>query len=90
MRAGVEAVGRHPSLWPSAVALLAGLVPTRWWRRAPFLPLPDRRWLAFRMETAYGDPAAVPPGGDLVAYLAWQRAERARRQGIDASARRWR
>ncbi len=88
MRAGAEALAGHPSLWPSAATLLAGLVPSGWWRRPPFLPLPDRRWLAFRMETAYGDPAAVPPGGDLVAYLVWQRAERARRQRIGGSARR--
>ena len=31
-----------------------------WWRKAPFLPLPDRSYLAWRMYTAYGDETAVP------------------------------
>lgn len=69
---------RRPSLWPVAIAVLFGLVPSRWWRRSPFLPVPDRRWLAFRMETAYGDPTAVPDAADLLAYLDWARAERRR------------
>lgn len=77
----MAAVGRRPSLWPVALSVAAGLVPARWWRRRPFLPVPDRRWLAFRMETAYGDPGAVPTADDLAAYLGWARVERARRRG---------
>ena len=33
----------------------------RWWRRWPFLPLPPREYLRWRMLTAYGDQDAVPP-----------------------------
>lgn len=66
----------RPDLWPSAVLTAATLVPRRWWGRAPYLPLPDRRWLAFRLETAYGDPEQLPEGDDLLAYLAWASAER--------------
>ncbi|MHB1598166.1 MAG: hypothetical protein ACYCXY_04620 [Acidimicrobiales bacterium] len=33
--------------------------------------MPDREWLGFRMETAYGDRHAVPPPGDVVEFLRW-------------------
>jgi hypothetical protein len=50
------------------------IVPTRWWRRAPFLPIPDKRWIAFRMETAYGDGTAVPDVTALREVLEWNAA----------------
>ena len=45
----------------------------RWWTRPPFLPLPDQTYLRWRMYTAYGDEAAVPPGDDVVAFARWRR-----------------
>ena len=42
-----------------------------WWRRPPFLPLPDREYVRWRMYTAYGDADAVPPVEDLVRYARW-------------------
>lgn len=47
---------------------------TGWWHRPPFLPLPERSYLAFRLETQYG-AAGAPARGDLVAYLEWCRDE---------------
>jgi hypothetical protein len=44
-----------------------------WWRRAPFLPLPDRAYLRWRMYTAYGDEAAVPPPDDVIRFARWRR-----------------
>jgi len=44
-----------------------------WWRRAPFLPLPDRTYLRWRMYTAYGDEAAVPPLRDVIGFARWRR-----------------
>ena len=73
------AVARRPRLWPTTVAVALRLAPRRWWRRAPYLPLPDRGYLAFRMETAYGDPDRVPGPHDVVDYLEWCR--RLRRSG---------
>lgn len=67
------AVLRRPRLWPAALAQAGRLAPDGWWRRPPFLPLPDRAWLRFRMETAYGRPDAVPEPGDLVVFLEWAR-----------------
>ena len=43
----------------------------RWYRTFPFLPLPPRSYLRWRMETAYGDPDAVPPPRELERYLRW-------------------
>ena len=44
-----------------------------WWARAPFLPLPDRTYLRWRMYTAYGDEAAVPPARDVERFARWRR-----------------
>jgi hypothetical protein len=44
-----------------------------WWTRAPFLPLPDRPYLRWRMYTAYGDEHAVPPIDDVVRFARWRR-----------------
>lgn len=45
----------------------------RWWTQAPFLPVPDRTYLRWRMYTAYGDEAAVPPGEDVIRFARWRR-----------------
>jgi hypothetical protein len=71
-RAGLVAVLRRPSLWPTAVSTLAALAPDRWWRTPPFLPIPDRRVMDWRMTTAYGSPDTALDAHDLVAYLEWR------------------
>jgi hypothetical protein len=45
----------------------------RWWTRPPYLPLPDRDYLRWRMYTAYADEAAVPPAEDVVRFARWRR-----------------
>jgi hypothetical protein len=44
-----------------------------WWRQPPFLPLPDRTYLRWRMYTAYADGSAVPPADDVVRFARWRR-----------------
>lgn len=44
-----------------------------WMRRPPFLPLPAREYLRWRMYTAYGDEEAVPPADDIVRFARWRR-----------------
>jgi hypothetical protein len=44
-----------------------------WWRRPPFVPLPDRTYLRWRMYTAYGSEDAVPPVEDVVRFARWRR-----------------
>ena len=45
----------------------------QWWVQTPFLPLPDRTYLRWRMYTAYGDEAAVPPSEDVIRFARWRR-----------------
>jgi hypothetical protein len=44
-----------------------------WYRRPPFLPLPPRDYVRWRMFTAYGDENAVPPPDDVVRFARWRR-----------------
>ena len=44
-----------------------------WYRRPPFLPLPPRDYIRWRMLTAYGDEEAVPPLDDVVRFARWRR-----------------
>jgi hypothetical protein len=44
-----------------------------WWRVPPFLPVPDRTYLRWRMYTAYADEDAVPPADDVVRFARWRR-----------------
>ncbi|HSJ27846.1 MAG TPA: hypothetical protein VLB67_06505 [Acidimicrobiia bacterium] len=50
-----------------------------WWRRPPFLPIPDRRHLSWRRVTAYGEDRPVDTQ-DLKAFLLW--SDRQRRAGV--------
>jgi len=44
-----------------------------WLHRFPFLPLPPREYLRWRMFTAYGDENAIPPVDDVVNFARWRR-----------------
>ena len=71
----VAAVVRRPRLWSTALTALFELAPNQWWRRRPFLPLPDPDWLHFRIVTAYGGDGTLPMRSeDLVAWLDWKRS----------------
>lgn len=72
------AVARRPSLWGVAAAQVFRLARRGWWRRPPFLPVPDREYLRFRLETQYGSDREPTPG-DVVTYLHWCRTFRAGR-----------
>jgi hypothetical protein len=39
--------------------------------RFPFLPVPDRTYVRWRMYTAYGDYDAIPPASDVERYALW-------------------
>jgi hypothetical protein len=45
----------------------------RWWATAPFLPVPDRTYLEWRMYTAYASEDAVPPVEDVIRFARWRR-----------------
>lgn len=86
--ATVAAVVRRPGLWSTAVGQARRLGRRRWWARAPFLPVPDRDWLRFRLETQYGDPAHPPVAADVVTWLEWARRNQASNAASRGPARR--
>lgn len=70
----IVAVIPHPSLWWTGLRQAFVLAGRGWWRRPPFLPLPARDYLRFRIETAYGGAGDQEPAPrDLVTYLRWCR-----------------
>lgn len=42
-----------------------------WLSHFPFLPLPSREYVRWRMHTAYGAYDTVPPAADVVRYARW-------------------
>ena len=63
----------HPALAADLLRVAWRFRTRGWYRRFPFLPLPDRTYVAWRMYTAYGDHQAVPPLDDVVRYARWAR-----------------
>ena len=78
-------VARRPSLWITAIRQMFVLARPRWWARPPFLPMPPRPYLRFRLLTAYGDPDRPPTTADIVTYLRWCRQWR--ELGLDREPR---
>jgi hypothetical protein len=74
--AAARAVLPRPRLWGEALRTVRRLAPPGWWRRPPFLPVPDAAYWRFRMQTAFGDDLSGRPSAqDVVDYLRWcQRA----------------
>ena len=68
------AVARRPSLWFVALRQVRVLASPGWWRRPPFLPLPDASYLRFRLQTAYGSERSALVAHDVVVYLRWCKA----------------
>jgi hypothetical protein len=66
------AIVRRPRLWATAVTQIFRLAAPGWWRRRPFLPVPDPDYLRFRLETQYGSDREPEPA-DVVTYLRWCR-----------------
>lgn len=66
---------RHPRLAADLLGVAWRFRSRNWWRRPPFLPLPDSDYLRWRMHTAYGDDDAVPPAEDVARYAKWSREQ---------------
>lgn len=64
---------RKPSLIPALLTVAWRFRRRAWNRRPPFLPLPDRQYVRWRMYTAYGDSDSLPPARDVERYALWAR-----------------
>jgi hypothetical protein len=62
---------RRPWIIPHVLGAAWAMRARGWYARPPFLPLPPRAYVEWRMETAYGDVQASPPADELVRYLVW-------------------
>ncbi|MGH9044307.1 MAG: hypothetical protein ACRDVP_05640 [Acidimicrobiales bacterium] len=80
-RTFLRATLSRPTLWTTALGTIRRLAAPGWWRRPPFLPLPDPSYWRFRMQTAYGDDwSGRPTTQDVIDYLRWcQRVKPPRR-----------
>ncbi|MGI9579562.1 MAG: hypothetical protein ACR2OH_15295 [Microthrixaceae bacterium] len=73
------AVMGRPWLWSTALRQVWKLAGRGWWKRPPFLPVPPKRYVRFRMVTAYGgdgSPPATDVTDDVITYLEWCRSYR--------------
>jgi len=62
---------RHPTLARDLVRVSWRFRNRHWYRRPPFLPVPDRDYVRWRMDTAYGSTDAIPSVGDAERYVRW-------------------
>jgi len=62
---------RHPPLAIDLLRVAWRFRADGWYARFPFLPIPSRPYVRWRMHTAYGDPDTVPPAEDLIRYARW-------------------
>jgi hypothetical protein len=67
----VGAALRHPPLAVDLLRVAWRFRARGWYARFPFLPLPARAYVRWRMTTAYGDPDIVPPAEDIIRYARW-------------------
>jgi len=64
----------RPRLWPEALRAAQAHGCKEWWRRLLFVP--ESEYLAWRIDTAYGEGDAEVDPGDFVRYLEWRRRQR--------------
>ena len=69
------AVGRRPQLWAEGLRTLFALAPRGWWRKAPFLPLPEQQYASWRVATSQGSANGDPSVSDVISYLEWRRRQ---------------
>ena len=66
----------RPGLWPEALRTWVAFTPRKWWAQRPFLPLPRRAYVRWRLQTAYGSADARPSKLDFIEFLEWRRGQR--------------
>lgn len=71
----VLAVGRRPGLWGEGLRTLLAVSPRRWWRRRPFLPIPDADYATWRLATAHGNASVALDESELVSFLEWRKRQ---------------
>ena len=60
-----------PSLAVALVTVVWRFRRRGWYARFPFLPLPSKPYIAWRMYTAYGSEDALPSADEVERYARW-------------------
>ncbi|MGH8957390.1 MAG: hypothetical protein ACRDVK_01815 [Acidimicrobiia bacterium] len=63
-------------LLPSLISASYAFRARRWWKRSPFLPLPDSEYTRWRLYTAYGNKRQRPSFGDIATFAVWRQSIR--------------
>ena len=63
----------RPELWFTAFRQLFSLAESGWWKRLPFLPLPNQELIEFRSKTQYGFLETEIEAVDVLAWLVWSK-----------------
>lgn len=63
----------NPRIAIDLLALVWAFRRRDWSRRPPFLPVPSRPYMRWRMYTAYGAEDALPPVRDVLRFARWRR-----------------
>ena len=63
----------RPELWFTAFRQLFSLAESGWWKRLPFLPLPNQELIEFRSKTQYGSLETEIEADDVLAWLVWSK-----------------
>ena len=71
IRALTRQILTRPRLWPRLLGAAWRFRRRDWFRHAPFLPLPSRAYMEWRLHTAFGDEQATPTADQLESYLEW-------------------
>ncbi len=69
----------HPRDVPVVVAAAWALRRNQWWRRSPFLPIPDDAYWRFRLATFDGSATARLEPRAIVEAARWSRRQRSTR-----------
>ena len=67
---------RHPLLAAEAVRFALASAAPGWFRKAPFLPVPEPGYRDWRLITAYGRPGHLPSPVEIEEFLRWRRSIR--------------
>lgn len=70
-------IARHPRVLVPIVGAGWRLRRRSWWRRPPFLPVPDPEYWNFRFVTAYAHSGRTPRPDEVVDAARWSMRQRA-------------
>jgi hypothetical protein len=72
---------RRPRMIPYLLRAAWAFRARDWYRRPPFVPMPPRSYLRWRLDTAFGDPTAEPSIDEMERYLVWTARMREQMKG---------